>query len=49
MKKRDKILEIQKPNDLELYLLREQQGPLQNYSSDHCLNTAKALSKIDKN
>lgn len=49
MTKRDKVLEIVKPNELELYLQKEQHGPLKNYSSEHCLNTDKALSKIERN
>lgn len=49
MRKRDKIVEVQKPTDDELYLAREKMGPLANYSEEHVLNTASALKKLKGN
>lgn len=47
MRKRDKIVEVQKPTDDELYVPREKMGPLKNYSEDHVLNTNNALKKLN--
>lgn len=45
MRKRDKIVEIQKPTNDELYFAREKIGKLENYAEDHVLNTKSALKK----
>ena len=45
MGKRDKI-EVVKPGDDEIDRLKEVQGPLVNYSKEHCLNTDIALRGI---
>ena len=43
LRKRDKTIEITKPTEDELDLIKEKTGPLTNYAQGHAINTEKML------